>query len=190
MVLPNGLIFPHTLVPLHIFEERYREMLAYALERHRMFCIALQRPGVEQASEYEDFFHVTGLGLIRACVGRDDGTSNLVLQGIARVRLTQFVQQAPFLVAEIAPLPSEVPNVIEAEALGAKVLELCEQIRLKGVQIPASLGEQPSHLSDPEVICDKVASLLVNDPFYKQAILEQPIVTTRLRMLLRHLGEL
>ena len=46
MVLPNTLLFPNSLLPLYIFEERYREMLAHCLERSRMFCIAQVKPGL------------------------------------------------------------------------------------------------------------------------------------------------
>ena len=46
MVLPNATLFPHALLPLIIFESRYQEMLSWSLEHHRMFCIALMKPGV------------------------------------------------------------------------------------------------------------------------------------------------
>ena len=55
MVLPNTLLFPESLLPLFIFEERYREMLAWALEHERMFCMALLRSGREDWSSPDDF---------------------------------------------------------------------------------------------------------------------------------------
>src|SRR6202790_2833716 len=86
MPLPGALLFPHALLPLYIFEERYREMLKYALNPHRMFSVALINPECGEWESSSDFFHVAGVGLIRACVGRADGTSNLILQGLDRVR--------------------------------------------------------------------------------------------------------
>ncbi len=44
MPLPGALLFPHALLPLHIFEPRYQEMLELALSEHRMFCVALVKP--------------------------------------------------------------------------------------------------------------------------------------------------
>src|SRR5437762_3091347 len=93
MPLPGVLLFPNALLPLHIFEPRYREMLEHALKADRMFCIALVRPGRASWRTSEDFFHVSTAGLIRACVGRADGTSDLILQGIRRIRFTGFVQE-------------------------------------------------------------------------------------------------
>src|ERR1700759_3871300 len=101
MPLPGALLFPHALLPLYIFEPRYREMLAHALSRHRIFSVALVKPDRSEWTSPADFFHVAGVGLIRACVERGDGTSNLILQGLERVRFTSFAQDAPFPIATI-----------------------------------------------------------------------------------------
>src|SRR5947209_8632971 len=79
-------LFPHALLPLYIFEPRYREMLQRALDEHRMFSVTLVKPSCPEWQEPEDFFHLAAVGLIRACVERSDGTSNLILQGLERVR--------------------------------------------------------------------------------------------------------
>ncbi|MEY2584626.1 MAG: hypothetical protein QOD80_652, partial [Verrucomicrobiota bacterium] len=104
MPLPGALLFPNALLPLHIFEPRYQEMLELALREHRMFSVALIKPQRSQWKSTDDFFPVAGVGLIRACVGRGDGTSNLILQGLRRVRFSGFEQTAPFPVARIEPL--------------------------------------------------------------------------------------
>src|SRR5436305_14996253 len=85
MPLTGELLFPHALLPLYIFEPRYRQMLDHSLARDRMFCVTLIKPDRLQWKSVDDFFHVATIGLIRACVGRGDGTSNLILQGLQRV---------------------------------------------------------------------------------------------------------
>src|ERR1700758_1142262 len=101
MPLPGAVLFPHALLPLHIFERRYRHMLQHALQQHRMFCVTLIKPSCPEWHAPEDFFHVATAGLIRACVGSNDGTSNLILQGLRRVRFAGFEQEAPFPIARI-----------------------------------------------------------------------------------------
>src|SRR6266576_1189601 len=96
MPLPGAVLFPHALLPLYIFEGRYREMLEHALHHHRMFSVTLIKPSCPDWQAPEDFFHLATVGLIRACVGRGDGTSNLILQGLQRVRFAGFEQEAPF----------------------------------------------------------------------------------------------
>ena len=184
MVLPGALLFPNSLLPLYIFEERYREMLTHCLEHDRMFCIAQMKPGISEAMDDDDFFHVNGLGLIRACVGNDDGTSHLMLQGLARVRLTNFIQHEPFRVAQIQELPSGAGNPVEAEALSVKVLELCRNAKETSSELQAFVNKQFPHAHNPEVVSDFVAHAFVRDPLTRQKILEELSVCKRLRKLI------
>src|SRR5437879_13748537 len=107
MPLPGALLFPHALLPLHIFEPRYREMLKHALAHHRMFCVALLKPHCVEWNSNADFFHIATVGLIRACVERSDGASNLLLQGLEHVRFLGFGQAAPFPIATIDSLDAD-----------------------------------------------------------------------------------
>ena len=131
MILPNATLFPQAMLPLYIFEPRYREMLAWSLEQQRMFCVALMKPGLTEARTPDDFHHTVGLGLVRACVGHEDGTSHLILQGLVRVAFTGFVQISPFPIAEIRELPIASAKADEAATLSAIVLELCAQHRAR-----------------------------------------------------------
>src|SRR5438874_12138433 len=128
MPLPGAVLFPNAMLPLYIFEPRYREMLEHALQRERMFSVALIKPSCAEWHQAEDFFHVATVGLIRACVGRGDGTSNLVLQGLHRVRFKSFQQETPFPIAKIDTIESADDATVETEALGEKVLELYRKL--------------------------------------------------------------
>jgi Lon protease-like protein len=111
MPLPGALLFPHALLPLHIFEPRYREMLKHALAHHRMFCVALLKPHCVEWNSTADFFQIATVGLIRACVEGSDGTSNLILQGLERVTFRAFQQVEPFPIATIESLESDPPRL-------------------------------------------------------------------------------
>lgn len=187
MVLPNALLFPNALLPLYIFEHRYREMLVWCLERHRMFCVALMKPGVVEAGEPGDFFHVAGVGLIRACVGQEDGTSHLILQGLARVEFVDFIQKSPYWIAEIRTVSSQISNPVEAEALGAKVLEICKRLQEQGLDLPAAIEKYLPQLTNPDALSDVVAHAFVADLLQRQQLLEEVIVSNRLRLLIRYL---
>lgn len=189
MVLPGASLFPHALLPLYIFEPRYRAMLDHCLSGNRMFCVALIKPGVNETSGTDDFFHVSGCGLVRACVGNPDGTSNLILQGLTRVRFTEFKQQRPYLIAKIEELPSRGGDTVEAEALGEKVLELCRQLKERGSEPSAQLENFLSHLSNPDMLTDLVGHTFVSNPFRRQQLLEESSIPARMRMLIRFLGE-
>jgi len=185
MVLPEAQLFPNTLLPLYIFEERYRAMLSHCLERNRMFCIAMMKSGVSEAVDDNEFFHVAGLGLIRACVGNPDGTSQLMLQGLARVKLTNFIQHEPYRVAQVQELKSTVCNQVEADALSTKLLEICRDLKETSNDLQGLLNKQLAQSPSPEIISDFVAQAFVSDPFHRQEILEELSVNDRLRMLIQ-----
>ena len=189
MVLPGATLFPHALLPLYIFEPRYRKMLAWSLEHHRMICIALMKPGVDEASSPDQFHQLAGIGLIRACVGHEDGTSHLVLQGLARVVLAEYVQERPFRMARLKEVESEPASREEGEVLSAQILEYCAHYRAQGAKIPDKLDQQLAQVNDPAILCDLVAHTFVRDPFRRQAVLEMQRVADRLRALIRHLSE-
>jgi len=189
MPLPGALLFPNALLPLHIFEPRYQQMLEQALREHRMFSVALIKPQRSQWKSTDDFFHVAGIGLIRACVGRGDGTSNLILQGLRRVQFTGFEQSAPFPIARVEPLESETSTSVETDALGAKVIELYSTLKTAGRQLPEKVDKYLSHLTDMEMLADLMAATFVNDPLRRQQLLEELSLNRRLRLLIQYLRE-
>src|SRR6184192_1294836 len=189
MPLPGAVLFPHALLPLYIFELRYREMLAHALAHERMFCVALLRPESAQWKSEDDFFDVGTIGLIRACVGRGDGTSNLILQGLQRVRFAGFEQEAPFPIARIDIVESRDATTVETEALGAKVLELYNSLKQDGRRLPGKVGRYLAELRDLEMLADLMASTFVNDPLRRQRVLEERSLNQRLRFLIRYLRD-
>jgi Lon protease-like protein len=189
MPLPGALLFPHALLPLHIFEPRYQKMLEFALRGHRMFCVALVKSQGAPWKSPDDFFHIAGLGLIRACVESRDGTSNLILQGLRRVRLSGFEQNASFPMARIESLESQATSSAETDALGAKVLELYGTFKESGRQFPARMDEYLSHLGDAEMLADLMAATFINDPLRRQQVLEELAVNQRLRLVIQYLRE-
>src|SRR6266702_3000213 len=86
--LPNLVLFPSVIQPLHIFEPRYRQMMADALDDDRLLAMVLLRPGFEEEYDRRPPIHTI------ACLGRifneerlQDGRYNLLLHGLRRVRI-------------------------------------------------------------------------------------------------------
>jgi Lon protease-like protein len=189
MPLPGAVLFPHALLPLYIFEPRYRDMLQHALQHERMFCVTLVKPSCPEWHAPEDFFHFATAGLIRACVGRDDGTSNLILQGLQRVRFASFEQEKPFPIARISAVESPDETTVETEALGTKVLELYANLKHDGRQLPAKLDRYLAELRDLEMLADLMAATFVNDALRRQRVLEERSINQRLRFLIKYLRD-
>src|ERR1044072_3224898 len=164
-------------------------MLEHALQQHRMFCVTLIKPSCPDWHAPEDFFHLATAGLIRACVERSDGTSNLILQGLQRVRFTGFDQEKPFSIARVDTLESGDATTVETEALGTKVVELYRSLKHDRRQLPANLDRYLSELGDLEMLGDLMGSTFVSDPLRRQRLLEERSLNQRLRFLITYLRD-
>ena len=189
MPLPGVLLFPNALLPLHIFEPRFRAMLDQALNADRMLCVALVRPERHHWRTSADFFHLSTIGLIRVCVGRGDGTSDLILQGIRRVKFTGFEQEVPFPIARLQPLKTRTKLTVETDTLAAKLLELYAQLKNSGRELPEKIDRYLSEMSDPEMVADLLAATFITEAARRQHLLEELDLNQRLRLLIQYLRE-
>src|ERR1700679_174128 len=93
MTLPNVAFFPQALLPLQIFEPRYRRMLRDVLATNRLFAVAcLDADAVASGGQFEPPHRVACIGLVRACQKNDDGTSRVLLPGLCRVAIGAIVR--------------------------------------------------------------------------------------------------
>src|SRR5687768_13631084 len=93
--LPNLVMFPHVMQPLHVFEPRYRDLVEEALAGDRLLALALLSPGWE--SDYEGcppIYTTACLGAIAKHARLDEGKYNLLLVGVRRVRIRREVPSA------------------------------------------------------------------------------------------------
>src|SRR5258707_1068759 len=155
MPLPNAILFPRVMLPLYIFESRYKSMLADCLKGERMFAIALLRSGWEEKGHNAQPYPVASVGMVRTCVGRPDGTSNLILEGVARVHIVEYVKLRPYRVARIESLDSFEEQVpAPRDELVAAVTKLAQARAKFGNELSKSVldallaVENPDHLSD------------------------------------------
>lgn len=204
MTISNATLFPQALLPLHIFEPRYRQMLADTLRTNRMFSVAMQKPGRSR----ETPCLVAGLGLIRVSVDHRDGTSHLILQGLSRIQLGPPKRYKPYRVHPMQVLESSPPSALRVEALIAKVHELVEQrIKMGAFPLPFPLLEEGEAaksnwnkaaskftvneimnylkgLPDADQVADLVSCALLPRAAERQAILETVQIEERLQQLI------
>jgi ATP-dependent Lon protease len=201
MTLPNATLFPQALLPLYIFEPRYRQMLKDSLHADRMFSVAMQKPGRVRETPSP----IAGLGLIRVAVGHNDGTSHLILQGLTRVVLEETVRYKPYRVHRIRPIEAPPCDTLAVHALVARLRELLEQ-RVKlgfAFQFPVPPSAHPTAdppgfsskevlrylrgLKEPDQVADLASCAVLADPVERQTLLETVNVESRLRQLIHFL---
>ena len=110
MALPETCLFPGGRIPLHIFESKYRDMLKDVLSGDRMFCIGnLEQSGTE-LDDNSNISPFTTAGLLRACVLNHDGTANLILEGVKRVKILSIENNKPYKVGKVQIVETTVNN--------------------------------------------------------------------------------
>ncbi len=184
MILPGTALFPGSMLPLYIFEPRYRKMLANALENDRLFAV------VSSLEEGELGKSRGGVGVVRACVANDDGTANLVLQGVSRVEFLTWQEDSPYPKATVKPLDSTNSSEASSNALRKEILSLITRIADSGIPIPDQLHTSLSQVEDFDLFSDMAAACLVGDAAVRQRLIEELDSTHRLEVLAAFLTHL
>jgi ATP-dependent Lon protease len=184
MTLPNLAFFPQALLPLHIFEPRYRQMLGESLASNRLFAVAALKPASgAHADDFEPPHRVATVGIVRACQKNGDETSNLLLQGLARVQVLRIIREEPFRVARIKALSSKPGASAEENArLRRQLGKLITTKARLGATMPREFAQFLRTVDDPETFVDLAAFGLLEDLPLKQRLLETLDVHRRLQL--------
>jgi uncharacterized protein len=121
--LPDVVLFPRVSLPLHIFEPRYRKMVADAMDGHRTIGMVLLRPGWEK--DYYGRPPVFGSGCagrIEICEALPDGKYNIVLRGLSRFRVVEEHAGEPYRLATVEPRPEEEGETADLDGARRRVL--------------------------------------------------------------------
>jgi len=184
MTLPNTAFFPQALMPLHIFEPRYREMLLDVLATNRLFAVAgLDFERLDEPGRFEPPHRIASVGIIRACQKNENGTSNLLLQGLCRVEIQEILRDEPYRRIKIRALSSEAGASADENRALRRELSRLLNVKLKLAE--GSPGEMAAFLrtiDDPEAFVDIAAFSLCEDILLKQKLLETLDVHQRLRL--------
>ncbi len=185
--LPNVVLFPNVFLPLHVFEPRYREMVADALAGDRLIGMVLLRPGYERDYEGRPPVYPVGCrGVMTHAERLPDGRYNIVLRGLDRFRIDSendersYRRAAVDVLHEPAPTPAERTTIRDRRS---KIEAMLTPMIEGGAAGPAITDTKlPAAMSDEDLI-HALAQYLDLEPLEKQAILEQPCLLTRARSL-------
>jgi ATP-dependent Lon protease len=186
--LPQVVLFPRALLPLHVFEPRYRTMLKDCLETHRMMVVALiPNPDDLDEGGRPKIAKVAGLGVVIEHQALPDGRANIVLHGRARVRVDELPFVPPYRRARVTPVDEAPTSVASADrtALLSAATAFAAEVHKRDPKFTLNL---PPSL-DAGAIADLCAHHLVIDASARQRLLEEHDVTTRVRLVMQELAQ-
>ena len=176
----NTVLFPGMILPLHIFEERYKLMIQHCLDEERPFGVLLIRDGKEVGGTAVP--HTVGTSTLIASVTRaDGGRMNIITIGLERFRLQTLRRDLPYLVGNAEPYPLTGGDTQQARAQVGPVRALLRQYLSLLEQAEGHSIEIDDVPADPRTLALLVAITLQLPMSQKQSLLAQPNVE---RMLL------
>lgn len=181
--LGSTVLFPNTLLPLNIFEPRYRQMTEHALASHKMIAVV-------QCDRAGEVAAVAGVGRIVHHERLPDGRFHLLLQGIARVQIEEELERGEFLFRRARTSLIRSASTVPVERALMSLRACYDQLRLSAPTAEDNLGEIIGKMEDPAVIADVVCAAALGDPAARQRALAEPCVATRLEMATDGLADL
>lgn len=184
--LPDAVLFPHTLLPLHVFEPRYRQLVRDALASDRRIAMALLKPGWER--DYygrPPVFPIAGAGEIIQHEERPDGRFNILLRGTMRIAiLAELPPAQPYRLVRARPLPDRYLDK-DPKAL----LERVERLKVFYLRILAEVQKGQGDLAkifggvkDPGIILDRIAGAAIPEAEVRQRVMDAVEVAARFRI--------
>jgi len=186
--LPSIVLFPGMMLPLHIFEQRYRELLKDCLQSDKVMVLAQLEPGWER--HYADRPRLRPIACAGIVVWQQafpDGRYNIIVHGAVRVRiLEELAPRKLYREVQARVIPDPVQVAPEEEQLRQAVLELSGRL-------PQPFGDsllQSAARTRGGSLADAVAAIVVSDVERRQQLLGELDVPQRLRGVLNDVGEL
>ncbi len=183
--LRGTVIFPQAVMPLAVGRPASVRLIQEALQGSRIIGAVMQRDPSEDAPRAQGLHTIGTATVIEKALKQPDGTLRLVVQGLARFRITDVVQETPFLRARIQRLPDEAPSAtLEVEALARTASGLFQKVVALSPTLPDELANVLGAAEGPGALADLIAGSLPTLPTaLRQELLETMGVAERLQRL-------
>jgi len=184
-VLPlrDTVVFPDTMIPLTIGQERSIKLIDDVLASDRLLVLMTSKNAEIEAPGPDELYQVGTVGVAHKMVKLPDNTMRILVQGLQRVRVARYVREEPYLVADIEPIKDTAAEGKEMEALRASLLSVFSKIVSLVPYLPEELEMAAANVDEPGALAFLVASTMRIKTEDKQALLEESDVSARLRKL-------
>jgi ATP-dependent Lon protease len=180
--LKETVIFPQSMSPLAIGQERSVKLIDDVVAGDRLLALVACRDDAAESPGWDDVYEVGTVGLVHKMIRVPDGTLRILVQGLERVRVDLRVDTEPYLIGEFGALPDIVVESPDLEALTRNVQGLFSRVIGLAPYLPEELQLAVANVDDPSALAHLVASTLRTiRTSERQELLETLDVTERLR---------
>src|SRR3954470_10563686 len=181
--LKDTVVFPQSMSPLAIGQERSVRLIDDVVSGERLLALVTARNASIEAPGWDDLYEIGTVALVHKMIKVPDGTLRILVQGLDRVKLEHRLDTDPYLLGEFNPLPDILNETPEVEALTRNVQGLFARIIGLAPYLPEELQLAAANVDDPSALAHLVASTLRTiKTDERQEILEEVNVEQRLRV--------
>jgi Lon protease-like protein len=184
--LPEYTLFPNTLVPFHVYEPVYQQMLSDSVAGRRLVVVAALSEGWEADETSTETVTTGGLGRILSDRRYPDGRVDLFVHGIARVQITRRTTGQPWTEVDVKPIPDQIESPLDSAF--HRLLVTVSQLRGTLGDEGELLGEVLASTTEPAVLTNRLASVLVTEYGLRQTLLQTRCPAARCHQLVETIG--
>ncbi|MET4808052.1 endopeptidase La [Limibacillus sp. MBR-115] len=181
-VLPlrDIVVFPHMIVPLFVGRDKSVRALEDVMKDDKQILLVTQRDAAQDDPQTEDIYRIGTIGTVLQLLKLPDGTVKVLVEGSRRAKITEFVENEAFFLANAESLEEERGDERELDALARTVVTEFEQYIKLNKKIPPEVLSSVNQIEEPSKLADTVSSHLNLKIAEKQELLELPRVADRL----------
>jgi ATP-dependent Lon protease len=187
-ILPlfDAALFPKMVLPLVVMQGESVKLVDEAMASDRLIGLVVSKKiAKESESPEEDLYTIGTSALILKMAKTQDNRAQLLVQGLSRFKILEFMDSKPYLQAKIEMIPEADTKDTETEALMANIVNLFARIAELTPGLPPEIGSMAKSIQDPGTLADMIASTINSTPDEKQKILELIDINERLKEVTR-----
>jgi ATP-dependent Lon protease len=181
--LKETVVFPQSVTPLAIGQERSVKLVEDAVDGERLLALVTVKDSEIEQPGWDDLYEIGTAAVIQKMIRVPDGTLRILVQGLKRVRLTERLGDDPYLVGRFDEVPDELVETPELEALTRNVQTLFARVIGSVPYLPDELELAAANVDEPSALSHLVASTMRIKTDDKQRLLETTDVAARLHEL-------
>jgi ATP-dependent Lon protease len=181
--LRGTVVFPLTVVPLAAAQARSLRLIDEVMSGDRTVGLVMQKDAELEGAGPDDVYLVGTISTIHQMMRVPDGTVRLAVQGNERMRVLEYIQEEPYLIARVQRTPEHVEETVEVEALTRNTLELFQRLVSLVTHMPDELVTAALNVDDPRHLVYLVATNIRIEPEERQRLLELDSIRDKLAAL-------
>jgi ATP-dependent Lon protease len=187
--LRGTVVFPLTVVPLAAAQPRSLRLIDQVMSGDRTVAMVMQKDAEQEGAGPDDVYQVGTIATIHQMMRVPDGSVRLAVQGVERMRIVEFLEEEPFLLAKVQRVPETIEDTVEVQALTRNTLDLFQRLVSLVAHLPDELVTAALNIDEPRHLVYLVATNLRMDADERQKLLELDSVRDKLATLNAFIGK-